>query len=148
MSDLPEIKKESQDIIKSNNLRQEEQKLHEELQKLILFERNHHTDRRSGGHKSINYRISRKDLTLKMQEIQLKMQEFKNINNMSWKDRISRVHIIDQFKPSQYKDIVILGLELIKVNLENKRRLKEIYDEYYSEDFIKELLSNLYEKEI
>ena len=41
-----------------------------------------------------------------------------------------------------------VGLELIKVNLENKRRLKEIYDEYYSEDFIKELLSNLYEKEI
>ena len=153
MSDLPEIKKESQDIIKSNNLRQEEQKLNEELQKLMLFERNHHTDRRSGGHKSINYRISRKDLTLKMREIQLKMQEFKNINNMSrnnmsWKNRISRVHITDQFKPCQYKDIVILGLELIKVNLENKRRLKEIYDEYYSEDFIKELLSNLYEKEI
>ena len=46
------------------------------------------------------------------------------------------------------KDYVILGLELIKYNLEKKRRLKEIFKEYYCEDFVKELLSKLYEKEI
>ena len=37
---------------------------------------------------------------------------------------------------------------LIKYNLEKKRRLKEIFKEYYCEDFIKKLLSKLYEKEI
>jgi hypothetical protein len=41
-----------------------------------------------------------------------------------------------------------LGLEVIKYNLEKKRKLKLIFEEYYNEDFVKELLSKLYEKEI
>jgi len=46
------------------------------------------------------------------------------------------------------KDIVIKMLEIIKFNFEKKERLKEIYEEYYSENFVKELLSELYQREI
>lgn len=49
---------------------------------------------------------------------------------------------------NEEKNMVILGLELIKLNLEKKRRLKDIYNQYYSEDFIIELLSSLYEMDI
>jgi small-conductance mechanosensitive channel len=64
-----------------------------------------------------------------------------------WKDKIqSRYKVINN--NNNNKDIVILGLELIKFNLEHKKKLKEIFEEYYSEDFIKDLLSKLYEKYI
>ena len=67
----------------------------------------------------------------------------------SWKYKIhERYPYINKDRNNLLKDIIILGLELIKFNLEKKRRLKEIFEEYYSEDFVKELLSKLYEKEI
>jgi len=146
MNDLPEIKKESQDIIKSNNIRQKHQKLNAELYKIRSISRDK---------SSINYGNG-EDCRSKMQEIHLLDQEIhlqnrKDRGNMSWKNRISSAYNATKeflLQPCQYKDIVILGLELIKFNLEKKRRLKEIYDEYYSEDFIKELLSKLYKKEI
>ena len=70
-----------------------------------------------------------------------------------WKYKIQNIYKQIFFnndckKNYHLKDIVILGLELIKFNLEKKKILKEIFEEYYSEDFIKELLSKLYEKEI
>ncbi len=86
------------------------------------------------------------------------IKELKYLNNIHsdcWKNKIHNLYISinninrsDHIKLNKDKDIVILGLELIKFNLEKKKRLKEIFQEYYSEDFIKELLSKLYEKEI
>lgn len=91
----------------------------------------------------------------KLKSIYNQTKELKYLNNIHsdcWKNKIhnlyrsiNRIHG-DHIKLN--KDIIILGLELIKFNLEKKKRLKEIFKEYYSEDFIKELLSKLYEKEI
>ena len=56
-----------------------------------------------------------------------------------WKYKIqniySQIFFKNDCKNYYLKDIIILGLELIKFNLEKKRRLKEIFEEYYSEDF-------------
>ena len=46
------------------------------------------------------------------------------------------------------RDLSLLATEIIRINLQKKLRLKEIYKEYYSEDFVKELLAELYKKEI
>ncbi len=76
------------------------------------------------------------------------MRNFDYLNqNGTWKSLIHQ-HYRQINNYNLNKDVVILGLELIKFNLEKKKRLKEIFEEYYSEDFIKELLSKLYEKEI
>lgn len=69
--------------------------------------------------------------------------------NNYWKNNIYRTYheINNNSKPSN-KDIIILGLELIKFNLEMKKELKKIFDKYHNEEFVKNLLSRLYEKEI
>ena len=48
----------------------------------------------------------------------------------------------------QNKDLEIISLEIIKLNYEKRNRLKEIYDEYHSQDYVKELLSKLYQKQL
>ena len=127
IDDLSEIKKESEDIKKLNKLH----KLSEEC-------------RTNNLHKE------------KLISIYNQTQELYYLNNVHsdcWKNKIHNLYkSINNIRWSNdiklNKDIVILGLELIKFNLEKKKRLKEIFEEYYSEDFIKELLSKLYEKEI
>lgn len=46
------------------------------------------------------------------------------------------------------RNIDILALEIIKLNLEQKKRLKEIYTEYYNKTFVETLLTRLYKMEI
>ena len=126
IDDLSEIKKESQDFIKFTKLNEESRKIQEEFQK------------------------NRDILTqekLNLIEIQKKKFNYLNQGN-SWKRRIEQHYQLYNNHKNLKKDYVILGLELIKYNLEKKRRLKEIFKEYYCEDFIKKLLSKLYEKEI
>ena len=84
---------------------------------------------------------------LNLIEIQKKKFNYLDQGN-SWKRRIEQHYQLYNNHKNLKKDYVILGLELIKYNLEKKRRLKEIFKEYYCEDFIKKLLSKLYEKEI
>ena len=89
----------------------------------------------------------------KFNSITKKIQELNALNNIySLKNQILQIYTQINNDPKNYlyqnKDIVILGLEVIKFNLEKKRRLKLIFEEYYSEDFVQELLSKLYEKEI
>ena len=126
IDDLSEIKKESQDFIKFTKLNEESRKIQEEFQK------------------------NRDILTqekLNLIEIQKKKFNYLDQGN-SWKRRIEQHYQLYNNHKNLKKDYVILGLELIKYNLEKKRRLKEIFKEYYCEDFIKKLLSKLYEKEI
>ena len=132
IDDLSEIKKQSQDIKKLNKLH----KLAEEC-------------------RTNNLHITNDLHKEKLKSIYNQTKELNYLNNIHsdcWKNKIhnlyrsiNRIHG-DHIKLN--KDIIILGLELIKFNLEKKKRLKEIFKEYYSEDFIKELLSKLYEKEI
>lgn len=130
IDDLPKIKKESQDMKKLNKLQEENRKIQEEY--------NRRNNRRNNLYRE------------KLRLISGQIQELYYLNQHdSWKFKIEYLYpqIINDHK-NLNKDIVILGLELIKFNLEKKKILKEIFEEYYSEDFIKELLSKLYEKEI
>lgn len=69
--------------------------------------------------------------------------------NNYWKNKIYRTYQeINNNSKYSNKDIIILGLELIKFNLEMKKELKKIFDKYHNEEFVKNLLSRLYEKEI
>jgi len=129
IDDFPKIKKESQDIKKLNKLQEENRKIQEE--------------------DSYNRRNN-----LYREKLRLISGQIQNLNylnqGVSWKNKIHNIYYqqINNDRKNLNKDIVILGLELIKFNLEKKKRLKEIFEEYYSEDFIRELLSKLYEKEI
>ena len=126
IDNLPEIKKQYQDNIKRN-------KLNEEYKQLL--------------HK----RPQNKDDIEKINLIQNKQKNLNLSFDNDWGLKINECHqkifntFVDDFIR---KDIDILGLEIIKFNLEKKRRLNEIYKEYYSEEFIKELLLKLYEKNI
>ena len=127
IDDLPEIKEESQDMKKLNKLQEEVRKIQE---------------------KDPNNRQS-----LYVGKLSLISGQIQNLNYLnqvgSWKYKIhERYPYINKDRNNLLKDIIILGLELIKFNFEKKRRLKEIFEEYYSEDFVKELLSKLYEEEI
>ena len=126
IDDLPEIKKESQDYIKLKKLNEESIKIQEELQK------------------------NRNILQEKLNFIESQKQKFNYLNQgNNWIRRIEQHYqYINNNRKILNKDYVILGLEVIKFNLENKKRLKEIYNEYYCEEFVKNLLSKLYEKEI
>ena len=157
MSDLPEIKKESRFMIKLNNLRYENQKIYEEfIHRPVLVEADDPFRYFTPGTPSKRSRQDRvRQGRVRQGEIQLKIKALEKEygydarKSMFWEERIRRVtKSISSENPSFPKDIVILGLELIKFNLVKKKRLKEFYEEYYSEDFIKELLSKLYEKEI
>ena len=130
IDDLSEIKKESQDFIKFRKLNEEATKINEELQKNRL-----------------TTNLYREKFNL----IESQKQKFNYFNQgNNWIHRIEQhyLRIYNNNHKNLNKDYVIKGLELIKFNLEKKRRLKEIFKEYYSEDFVKELLSKLYEKEI
>jgi hypothetical protein len=129
IDDLPEIKKESQDYIKLKKLNEESRKIQEEFQKNKLI------------HGLFNEKLN-------LIESQKQKLNYVNQGN-SWIGRIGNYYqrINNNYKNLD-KDYVILGLEIIKYNLEKKRRLKGIYKEYYCEDFVKKLLSKLYEKEI
>ena len=126
IDNLPEIKKQYQDNIKRN-------KLNEEYRQLL--------------HK----RPQNKDDIEKINLIQNEQQKLNLSFDNDWGVKINECHqrifntFVDDFIR---KDIDILGLEIIKFNLEKKRRLNKIYKEYYSEEFIKELLLKLYEKNI
>lgn len=126
IDDLPEIKKVSQDYIKLKKLNEESIKIQEELQK------------------------NRNILQEKLNLIESQKQKLNYLNQgNNWIRRIEQHYqYINNNHKSLNKDYVILGLEVIKYNLEKKRKLKLIFEEYYNEDFVKELLSKLYEKEI
>ena len=121
IDDLSKIKKESQDMKKLNKLQEQSRKIN----------------------KIKNYRE-------KLSSINVQIQKLNYLNQSdSWKNKIHKIYRqTNIIITNPNKDVVILGLVLIKFNLEKKRRLKEIFEEYYSEDFVKELLSKLYEKEI
>lgn len=128
IDDLSKIKKESQDMNELNKLREQSNKMQQDKH---------------------DYR---KNLE-KFNSISNKIQELNNIVNKYFLTQqifnvYERLLINNDHKNYLSKDIVILGLEVIKFNLEKKRRLKLIFEEYHSEDFVKELLSKLYEKEI
>ena len=124
-----EIKKESQDYIKLKKLNEESRKIQEEYQ---------------------NKRLTHGLFNEKFNLIENQKQKLNYVNQgNNWIPRIEQHYQhINNNRKNLDKDYVILGLELIKFNLEKKRRLKEIYKEYYSEDYVKKLLSTLYEKEI
>jgi len=132
IDDLSEIKKESQDFIKFRKLNEEATKIQEELQK-----------------NKLTTNLYKEKLNL----IESQKQKFNYLNQgNNWIHRIEqhyqRIYNNNNNHKNLNKDYVIMGLELIKFNLEKKRRLKEIFKEYYCEDFVQELLSKLYEKEI
>jgi len=129
IDDLPEIKKESQDYIKLQKLNEESSKIQQEFQKNKL--------------KTNLYNE-------KFNLIQTQKQKLNHVNQgNSWIHQIGNYYqVIKKNNNSLNKDYDIMALEIIKYNLEKKRRLKEIYKEYNSEDFVKKLLSTLYEKEI
>jgi len=129
IDDLSEIKKESQDFIKLKKLNEESIKIQEEFQK---------------------NRLTRNLYNEKFNLIESQKQKLNYVNQgNSWIRRIEgHYQHINNNRKNLDKDYVILGLELIKYNLEKKRRLKEIFKEYYCEDFVQKLLSILYEKEI
>jgi hypothetical protein len=90
-----------------------------------------------------NYMIERdNDYRVKIRELNYLSQ------GDSWINKIHKIYPIIFSNGRIDKDIIILGLELIKFNLEKKVRLKEIYKKYYNEDFVVKLLSRLYDKEI
>jgi len=134
IDDLPEIKKVSEDMKKLNKLQEQNNKLHAQ-------------NRKNKEEKSYNIREKLSSIGHQLNEL-----NYLKIRN-NWKQQIHTTYQqinsqqINKIQDNLNKDIVILGLELIKFNLEKKKRLKEI-EKYYSEDFIKELLSKLYEKEI
>lgn len=128
IDDLSEIKEVSEDIKELNKLQEQSRKIQEEDS----------YNRRNNLHRE------------KLNSISHQIHELNYLNQLNcWKNKIHN-HYRNIFNDHKNlnKDIVILGLELIKFNLEKKKRLKEIFKEYYNEDFIKELLSKLYEKEI
>ncbi len=123
IDDLPEIKRVSQDYIKLKKL----------IDESIKIQKN--SDRLS--QEKLNFIESQKQ----------KLNYLNQGNN--WIRQIEQNYqYINNNRKSLNKDYDILGLELIKYNLEKKKRLKEIYNEYYCEEFVKNLLSKLYEKEI
>jgi len=129
IDDLSEIKKVSEDFKKLNKLQEENRK----IQKEASYNRRNNLYRE------------------KLRSISSQMQELNYLNQCNGLKNEIHGHyrkIFNNDCKNSPKDIVILGLELIKFNLEKKKRLKEIFEEYYSEDFIKELLSKLYEKHI
>ena len=131
IDDLYQIKKESQDMKKLNKLQEENRKIQEE-----------YSDNRRNN-------LYRDKLSL----ISCQIQELNYLcSGNCWKYKIqniySQIFFKNDCKNYYLKDIIILGLELIKFNLEKKRRLKEIYKKYYNEDFVVKLLSRLYDKEI
>jgi predicted GIY-YIG superfamily endonuclease len=130
IDNLAEIKKEYQDLIKLQKLNEESRKIEEEFR---------------------NQKLTHELFNEKLSLIESQKQKLNYINQgNNWIGRIQQQHyqLINNNRKSSNKDYVILGLELIKYNLEKKRRLKEIFKEYYSEDYVKNLLSKLYEKEI
>ena len=130
IDNLAEIKKESQDLIKLQKLNEESRKIEEEFR---------------------NQKLTHGLFNEKLSLIESQKQKLNYINQgNNWIGRIQQQHYQhkNNIRKSSNKDYVILGLELIKYNLEKKRRLKEIFKEYYSEDYVKNLLSKLYEKEI
>ena len=101
----------------------------------------------------LHKRPQNKDDIEKINLIQNKQQKLDLSFDNDWRQKIYDCHynkgIFNTFADDYIrKDIDILGLEIIKFNLEKKRRLNEIYKEYYNEEFIKELLLKLYEKNI
>jgi predicted GIY-YIG superfamily endonuclease len=90
-----------------------------------------------------NYMIERDN------DYRVKIRELNYLSRADcWRNKIHKIYPIIFSNGRTDKDIIILGLELIKFNLEKKRRLKEIYKKYYNEDFVVELLSRLHDKEI
>ena len=97
----------------------------------------------------IKTNIGKKDDIENLNLIKNKKNNFICIDNLGIQINECHQRIFNTFVDDFIrKDIDILGLEIIKFNLEKKRRLNEIYKEYYSEEFIKELLLKLYEKNI
>jgi len=147
IDDLPEIKKQSRDIIELNKLLDRETKLNNDLAK---FHKMHNTNR--GLVLNQLEMKERSKINSQINEIQLEIRtKSSNINSQyNWKQIIHGYYLkkINNDRKNLNKDIIILGLELIKFNLEKKKRLKEIFNDYYNEEFVKILLSKLYEKDL
>ena len=126
IDDLSEIREVSKDIKKFNKLQEEIKKIQKEDS----------YNRRNNLHRE------------KLNSISHQIQELNYLNQPDcWENKIHQIYQqINHVNPN--KDIIILGLKLIKFNLKKKIRLKEIFEEYYSEDIVKELLSRLHQREI
>ncbi len=123
IDDLSKIKKESEDMKNINKLREE-----------MVIQQD---------------KENKRSLKIKIRELEDKMRRSKT-HNWGWHNVITNVYIHNIFKNKKtvIEDSVILGLEIIRFNLQKKKRLQDIYEEYYNEEFVKELLSRLYIKEI
>ena len=129
LDDLPAIKKQSDDFNKLNNLNEQLTNLHKE---------------------TCNRMISKLQQD-NMNDLNRKISKLHYINqHSSWKNLIHSLYPkINEKKINFHEtDLYIIALEIVQFNLQKKLRLKEIYKEYYSEDFVKELLAELYNKNI
>jgi hypothetical protein len=132
LDDLQSIKKQSDDFNKLNNLNEQLSYLHKE---------------------TCNRMISKLQQD-NMNDLNREISKLHYINqHSSWKNLIHnlypKINTLNSGKISYHeKNLYILALEIIQFNLQKKLRLKEIYQEYHSEDFVKELLAELYKKEI
>jgi len=131
MDDLPEIKKEFQNSIELYKLQNENNEIQKKLHKDKDKNNKHHC----------------------AEKIRLNNSQINELNNLKSHGRNYSCCIDGCYnnifgKKHMNKDIVIKSLELIKFNFEKKRRLKEIYNEYHNENFVRELLLKLYEKNI
>lgn len=75
-------------------------------------------------------------------EKELNKSIYRNIVS-SWTRIFNSERIYNNSKPIQIK-----ALEIIKFNVDKKKRLKEIYDKWHNEEYIKKLLAELYERDI
>ena len=135
IDNLPEIKKESEDNNKINKLRDEQVKLGKYIDNKS---RDYHDKIRKIDQEirtlSAKHKYWRKIITEKYYNYDLFKQDISMTAFQGLRDKDI--------------DIVILGLELIKFNLQKKKSLKQIYNKYHSEEYVKELLSRLYQMEI
>jgi len=147
ITDLPKIRKESKIVNKRESIQKEAGCIEKAMRTI------QHNRRQSGysmeydvGQRNIfdlqetEYTYKREKLLKDLLEIPKPTTEF-TYSISSYHQRYTRAFI-------QPKNIVILALEIITLNLRKKKRLKEIFAEYYSKNFVEELLSKLYEKEI
>ena len=137
LDDLPAIKKQSDDCNKLHNLKEQLRYLRKETYNRMI-------------NKLQQYNMN--DLNRKISKLNYigQRNSWKNIIHNYWYEVVKKLEDKKQFLEQKIlkRDLSLLAIEIIRINLQKKLRLKEIYKEYYSEDFVKELLAELYKKEI
>ena len=143
LDDLPAIKKQSDDCNKLHNLKEQLRYLRKETYNRMI---------------SKLQQDNMNDLNRKISKLNYigQRNSWKNIIHKYWYNEVVRkgnekkLEYKKQFLEQKIlkRDVSLLAIEIIRINLQKKLRLKEIYKEYYSEDFVKELLAELYKKEI